>query len=171
LRVDIRAPNLSGFDAATVSRLNLYRVLTEMRFKRDSQGGLVTKANGKYASEFVHNVTVLNFFARTCIPCLREIPTFNHIAESYRGQRVKILYVNVDPDLDEEQMNRLIQKYKINIPVLLPSQAEAIRKYDVKALPRLVVIGQDKRIALILTGFKEDLEQTLTLLIDQILKK
>ncbi|NQU64329.1 MAG: TlpA family protein disulfide reductase, partial [SAR324 cluster bacterium] len=116
------------------------------------------------------NITILNFFARTCIPCLREIPTLNRIAKIYRGKPVKFLYVNVDPDLDEAQMKWLIQKNKIEIPVMLPNQKEALRTYDVVALPRLFIIGGDKRIALVLTGFKEDLEQQLTKLIDQLLK-
>ncbi|MCP4754759.1 MAG: TlpA family protein disulfide reductase [Proteobacteria bacterium] len=169
LQVGDRAPNLNGFDAEQASRLNLYRTMTEMRFKRDEQGNLVMKANGKYASEFIHNVMVLNFFARTCIPCLREIPTLNRIAKKYRGKRVKFLYVNVDPDLEESQMKRLIRQYGIEVPVMLPNQNEAMRKYNAVKLPRLVVVGRNKRIASILTGFHEDLESRMTGLIDGLL--
>ncbi len=170
LRVGVRAPNLIGFDAKNGSRINLYQVMTEMRFKKDARGDLVLKANGKYASEYTHYVTVLNFFARTCIPCLREIPTVNRVARKHRWKKVKFLYINVDPDLNDIQMKRLIRQYGIDVPVMMPNQNEAIRKYEASPLPRLVVVGRNKRIALILTGFQEDLENNLTGTIDKLLK-
>jgi len=164
-----RAPNLTGFDAISSYRVNLFRVMTQMNFKRDKQGKLVLGKNGKYISEFTHNVVVLNFFAKTCIPCLREIPTFNQVAEKFRGERVKFLYVNVDPNLNKKQTQDLIRKHGIEIPVLLPNQKEAIRKYGANRLPRLVVIGKNKRVVKIFKGFHENLEETLTRQIKKLL--
>ena len=91
--------------------------MTQMRLKKDAQGRLVIGIDGKYISEFQHYVTVLKFFAKTCIPFFREIPTFNRIEQSFHGQPVKFLYVNVDPDLTKEQAKNLLQKYRIKIPM------------------------------------------------------
>jgi thiol-disulfide isomerase/thioredoxin len=170
LRVGERAPNLLGSDAISGNHVNLLRVMTEMRFQRDAKGNLVMNEDGKYASEFFHFVTVLNFFSRSCIPCLREIPTFNRVAAAYRGKPVKFLYINVDPDLDADGMRRLIERHQIEVPVMMTNQNEAIRKYDAAVLPRLVAVGLDKRIAFILTGFHEDLADRLSDVIDQLLE-
>lgn len=171
LRIGDQAPNLMGFDAVSGRRLNLYRIMTDMRFKRDVDGNLLVKDNGKYVTEFIPNITVLNFFARTCIPCLREIPTLNKVAGSFKGKSVKFLYINVDPELDEIGMKRLISRYKIHIPVMLPNQNEAMRKYDAVALPRLVVIDKQKKVSDILIGYHEDLAEILSTTIHHLLKK
>jgi thiol-disulfide isomerase/thioredoxin len=171
LRVGDRAPNLIGADALTGDQINLMRVMTEMRFQRDAQGNLVMKEDGKYASEFIHYITVLNFFQRTCINCLKEIPTINRVAAAYRDRSVRFLYVNVDPDLDAAGMRRLIERYQIEVPVMMTNDEEATRKYDAARLPRLVVVDRDKNVALIVTGFHEDLAERLHTAIDHLLSQ
>jgi len=168
-QVGQRASNLMGNNAITGERINLYMVMTEMRFKRDAARNLVMNKKGKYQTEFIKNITVLSFFARSCIPCLREIPTFNRIAARYRTKPVKFLYVNVDPELTDQQIQNLINNYRIEIPVMLTNQKEAIMKYKASKLPRLVVIDRNKKITRIITGFNENLEVELSELIDLLL--
>ena len=158
-----------GHNAVTGERINLYVLMTQMRFKKDAAGNLVMNKKGKYQTEFVKNITVLNFFARSCIPCLREIPTFNRIADKYKTSRVKFLYVNVDSELTEAQIRRLINTYEIKIPVMLTNQKEAIKKYKASKLPRLIVIDRSKKISKIVTGFNENLETDLSEFIDSSL--
>jgi len=124
---------------------------------------------GKYQTDFIKNITVLNFFARSCIPCLREIPTFNRIATSYSNSKVKFLYVNVDQELTKSQIQKLISTYRIEIPVMLTNQQEAIRVYNADRLPRLIVIDKQKRIYKLITGFNENLETDLRTIIDSLL--
>ncbi len=170
LSIGSRAPNLIGNDAITGNRINLYMVMTSLQFKRDSRGFLVVGKDGKYVNEFVRNLLILNFFSRSCIPCIREIPAFNQIADKYKGQKVKFLYVNVDPNMTGEQAQRFIEKHKITVPMMLSNQAEAIRKYDARVLPRLYLIDQQKKIFHIVKGFDEDLEYDLSQIINSLLE-
>ncbi len=169
LFIGSKAPNLIGNDAITGNRINLFMLMTTLQFKRDNRGYLVVGKDGKYVNEFVRNLLVLNFFSRSCIPCIREIPAFNRIANKYKGQRVKFLYVNVDPAMSKDEAQRFIQKHNIEVPMMLCNQAEAIRKYDAKVLPRLYLIDQQKKIFHIVKGFDEDLEYDLGQLIDTLL--
>ena len=166
-----KAPNLLGNNAISGNRINLYRTMTELQFKRDDRGFLIIGNDGKYINEFVRNVVVLNFFSRVCIPCIREIPAFNRIAQKFRNNRVKFLYINVDPKLSQEQAQRFIESYSIETPMMLCNQAEAIRKYNASALPRLFVIDQQKKIAHIINGFDKNLESELSKIINSLLEK
>ncbi|MBU2515593.1 TlpA family protein disulfide reductase [bacterium] len=169
LEVGDPAPYLEGINAHDSKRLNLFRLMVDMRFKEDAEGQPLVGADGKYISVFTRNVMVLNFFARSCIPCIREIPTYNRIAESFAGKEVKMVYVNVDPDIDQNQILRLIKKYQIKIPVLMPNQNEVMRTYNAKMLPLLVIIDKQRKIAYKLTGFNENLESDLTRIIQNLL--
>jgi len=171
LRIGDRAPNIVGNNALDKTRFNLFRVMTEMKFLRDSEDNLVLGSNGKYKTEFVHNIVVLNFFAKSCIPCLREIPTINRIAEKFKAKQVKFIYINVDPELSEEQFVRISEKYKIRIPLITLNQKEAIRKYDVQKLPRLVIIGFNKHVVKIVTGYQKNLEQELGTYLNSLIQK
>ncbi|MBA3705008.1 MAG: TlpA family protein disulfide reductase [Bacteroidetes bacterium] len=39
---------------------------------------------------------VVNFWATWCIPCIKELPDFDSINESYRNNKVKVLLVSID---------------------------------------------------------------------------
>ena len=169
LKIGDKAPNLIGLNAKNGKRINLNRLMTNMQFKRDEKGNLLVGSSGKYISEFVDNVVVLNFFQRTCIPCLKEIPTFNKIAKKFITNNIKFLYVNIDSGITIANARQLIKKLKIRIPVMLPNQKEAMRKYRVTKLPRLYVINKEKKISHIVSGFEENLESELTSVINNLL--
>jgi thiol-disulfide isomerase/thioredoxin len=162
LQVGDKAPNLIGNNATTGNRLSLNRIITQMTFKRDAKGRLIIGTNGKYVMEFKKKAVVLNFFSKTCIPCIREIPIFNRLASKFKDQQVVFFYVNVDPNINEKEAKRLIGKYNIKAPMMLVNQNEAIRKYNANQLPRLVVIDREAKIFKIFTGFDDNLESLLT---------
>ena len=105
IEVGDKAPNLIGYNAIGEARLNLYRLMTKMIFKKDENGQLIKK-NGKFEKEFTNYVMVLNFYSKTCIPCLKEIPTYNKTATKFKGKKVKFLYINVDPNPTKAQIEK-----------------------------------------------------------------
>ena len=161
LEIGSQAPDLIGTNALDGSRVSLYRIMTEMKFQRDIRGQLVIE-NGRYRKEFKKYAVVINFFAKSCIPCLREIPAFNEIAERYRFKPVKFLYINVDPHLTATQLQKLAEDYRIRIPILMVNQKEVFRKYNARILPRLVMVDRARRVHTVFTGFDRDFKQKLT---------
>jgi thiol-disulfide isomerase/thioredoxin len=162
------APLLSGKKALNSGLLKLTKLMTEVGFERDDAGRL-KEVNGKYVMHVQKNVVVLNFFATTCIPCIREIPTYNKLAEKYKNKLVKFIYVNVDTEVSHQKIARFIAKRKIKVPMMMPNQKDAIKKYQVYSLPRIVIIDRQKKIAHEIRGFKEELNNQLSKLIDGLL--
>ncbi|MDT8447744.1 MAG: TlpA disulfide reductase family protein [bacterium] len=162
------APQLSGQQAQGNGLLKMRQLMAEFGFKKDAQGKLI-EVDGKYVPEVTRNVLVLNFFSTSCVPCIREIPTYNRIAQSFEGKNAKLIYVNVDTEISDADMTRFIAKKKIDLPMLMPNQRDAIRKYKVYSLPRIVVIDKEGKIAMELHGFHDDLEKVLTDQINQLL--
>ena len=161
LKLGSQAPDLIGVNALDGSRISLYRIMTKMEFQRDIRGRL-RKENGKYVKKYKKYAAVLNFFSKSCVPCLREIPAFNAIAEQYRRKPVKFLYLNVDPHLTIGQIRRLADDYRIRIPILMVNQQEVLRKYDADVLPRLVMVDSSRRVHTIFVGFDRDFQKRLT---------
>ena len=162
------APLLSGKKALGSGLLKLTNLMTEVGFEKDEKGKF-KEVDGKYVMQVKKNVVVLNFFATTCIPCIREIPTYNKLAEKYKNKTVKFIFVNVDTEVSDEKISRFIAKRKIKVQMMMPNQRDAIKKYQVYSLPRIVIIDRQRKIAHEITGFKKDLDDQLTKLIDELL--
>jgi thiol-disulfide isomerase/thioredoxin len=162
------APLLSGKKALGSGLLKLTNLMTEISFEKDEKGKF-REVKGKYIMQVQKNVVVLNFFATTCIPCIREIPTYNELAEKYKKKPVKLIYVSVDTDVSDQEIGRFIAKRQIKIPMMMPNQKDAIKKYQVYSLPRIVIIDRQRKIAYEVKGFKEDLNYQLSKLIDGLL--
>jgi thiol-disulfide isomerase/thioredoxin len=162
------APLLSGKNVLGSGLLKLTNLMTEVAFDRDEKGKF-KEVDGKYVMQIKKNVVVLNFFATTCIPCIREIPNFNRLVQNYKNKPVKFIYVNVDTEVSPQKIARFIAKRRIKVPMMMPNQKDAIKKYQVYSLPRIVIIDRQKKIAHEIRGFKEDLNEQLTLLVDDLL--
>ena len=163
-----QAPSLSGKKAIGSGLIKLTNLMTEIEFEKD-EAGKFKEVDGKYVMQVKRNVVVLNFFATTCIPCIREIPTYNKLAEKYKNKPVRFIFVNVDTEVSDQKISRFIAKREIKVPMMMPNQRDAIKKYKVYSLPRIVIIDRNRVVAYVITGFKDDLEDHLTRLIDELL--
>lgn len=163
-----KAPIISGKQAIGKGLINLRELMIELSFKKDKEGNFV-EVDGKYVPQLTKNVVVLNFFSTSCIPCIKEIPTYNKLAKKYEKLPVKMIYVNIDAEVSSMEMARFIARKQIKVPMMLPNQREAIRKYKAYTLPRMVVIDREGKIVEIIKGFNENLEEELSGLIDELL--
>ncbi|PCI30038.1 MAG: hypothetical protein COB67_02910 [SAR324 cluster bacterium] len=169
LKVGDQAPQLIGKKAIGRGILKLSNLKREVGYEKDAQGRFV-EVRGKYVLKIKKNIVVLNFFSTTCIPCIREIPTYNRVAKYFEQEAVKLIYVNVDAYATPQILKKFIIRRKIETPMMLPNQREAMRKYDVRSLPRMVIINAQGKVEKILIGFSENLEQELMDMISALLK-
>ena len=61
---------------------------------------------------------IVNFWATYCVPCLKEIPSFQQMANQFKGKGVKLLLVSID--MKEAYPSKIIsiaKKLKLNPPV------------------------------------------------------
>lgn len=168
LKVGQKAPVISGKNSRGTGLLNLNMLMKKLERKTDSNGKFIEK-DGKYVWDLKKQVVVLNFFSTSCIPCIREIPSYNKIADKFKGKPVELLYVNVDVEVTIPKLQRFIIKKNIKLPMMLPNQRDVIGKYNVVSLPRIVVIDLNQRIAKIIVGFQDDFEAMLTNSINKLL--
>jgi len=160
LSIGDKAPSLSGQNATQKGLIRLSRLMKQLGYLKDKNGDFIER-NGKYVMHIQKNVVILNFFATYCIPCIREIPAYNRLYQKYKNEAVKLLYVNVDPDLSPASIQDFISQKKIQVPMMLPNQRKTMKDFSITGLPKIVVIAQDGTVADIITGFEEDLEAQL----------
>ncbi len=163
-----KAPQISGKKAVGRGIINLNKLMSEVSYAKDKNGKF-KEVNGKFVLTVTKNVVVLNFFSTTCIPCIKEIPTYNLLARKFKNRPVKMIYVNIDHSVDDLEITRFVARRQIKVPMMLPNQRDAIKKYKAFSLPRMVIINRQGIIDHIITGFNENLESELTHLIERLL--
>ena len=80
---------------------------------------LVNVAGGKLNSADIKGkITIVDFWATWCAPCIQEIPNFNKIHAAHDGKGVQMLGVTVESgDLDD--IKPKVAKLKMQYPVLV----------------------------------------------------
>lgn len=89
-------------------------------------------------------VVMVNFWATWCPPCVKEIPSLQRLYAATRGRGLEILAVDVGES--EAEMRRFLADKPVDFPVLMDSDASALRTWGVYAFPTTLVLDRGHRI-------------------------
>lgn len=95
--------------------------------------------------DYRNKVTVVNFWATWCPPCVEEIPMLNRLKEKMAGENFELLSVNFGESKDV--INQFIKKVNIEFPVLLDEGGKVSGEWNTLILPSTFVIGPDGKFA------------------------
>ncbi|HEC20077.1 MAG TPA: TlpA family protein disulfide reductase [Gammaproteobacteria bacterium] len=145
------------------TRLHPYRgsVVPSAIRSRDAKGKAFTIDNYK------GYVTLINFWASWCPPCVKEIPSLNRLMDKMRGKPFRLISVNYAET--PETIHAFLAKVNVDFPVLVDRDGRITRRWKVVAFPSTFVIGPDGRIHYgVNAGIHwdtEEVEQQLNLLL------
>lgn len=90
-------------------------------------------------------VTVINFWASWCGPCVEEIPALNRLRQSMLGKPFELISINYAEK--PEQILEFMQMVDVDFPVLVDLDGQFSSNWNVLVYPATFVIGPDSRIA------------------------
>jgi thiol-disulfide isomerase/thioredoxin len=100
----------------------------------DTNGKRIIKDN------FKGQVTVINFWATWCPPCVQEIPSLNRLKQKMKGLPFELISINYAED--KKTITEFMKKVKVEFPVLLDQDGEFARKWNVLTYPSTFVIDK-----------------------------
>jgi len=105
-------------------------------------------------SDFRGKVVILDFFYIGCYWCEQEIPHLKAVKEKFGGQ-VVIISIDIQPDIDtDDKLKAYVSSHDITWYVARDTAGVA-QKYEVYAVPTLVVIDREGNIRYRHEGYTE----------------
>ena len=94
--------------------------------------------------DFKHKVTVINFWASWCPPCVEEIPSLNRLKQAMHGKAFELISINYAET--PQHIRNFMRKVAVDFPVLVDPAGKLAGQWNVVAFPSTFVIGPDGKI-------------------------
>jgi len=133
----------------------------------DSLGRTVAGAPVKLSS-YRGKVVIVAFFASWCAPCRKELPILASVQTQATHEQMAVF--EVDWKESPAQYTLIARKLKdFDFTFVRDSDGSYGDRYDVNAIPHMVIIGRDGRVAAIHVGYGESEIPTLVKEINTLL--
>ena len=111
------------------------------------------KGNLEGLDDHSGKVIIVNFWATWCVPCVKEMPSFESLYRRYRSQRLTLLAVSLDKG-DSAKVQEFADKHKLSFPILLDTEGVAEKLYPSFSIPFTYVIDKQGRVVARVDGAK-----------------
>lgn len=114
-------------------------------------------------------LTVIDFWATWCRPCLRAIPELNDIHDIYSEKGVSVIGINCDGPRSASKVIPLSRSLQIRYHVLKDMNADIMKRLNLSAFPTLVIADDNGSILWVHEGFIPGDEVTIKQQIEKYL--
>ena len=111
------------------------------------------KGNMEGLDDYLGKVIVVNFWATWCVPCVKEMPSFESLYRRYRSQGLTLLAVSLDKG-DSSKVQEFADKHKLSFPILLDTEGVAEKLYPSFSIPFTYVVDKQGRVVARVDGAK-----------------
>lgn len=105
---------------------------------KDAYGKQVIK------NSYKGKITVINFWATWCPPCVEEIPSLNRLKQKMEGLPFELISINYAED--KKTILEFLKKVNVEFPVLLDNDGGFAKQWNVITYPSTFVIDKEGQI-------------------------
>ena len=107
-------------------------------------------------SDLKGKVVLLDFFYKSCYPCMLALPKLMDLSNKYRDKGLVV--IGIDPvDKDENDLGSFLAKRGITYDIVLSGKDNA-KNYHVTGYPTVYIIDKDGKIIFNISGFGAGIE-------------
>jgi peroxiredoxin len=113
-------------------------------------------------------IVMVNFWATWCAPCRQEMPHLERIHQKYKPAGFVLLGVSVDDD--PRNAVSVAQKLGVTFPILLDTDKQVSRAFDVRTMPSTVLLDRDGTVRFAHRGYRDGYEATYEQQVRELLR-
>lgn len=104
----------------------------------DVNGNLVSR------TDFKGQLTMINFWATWCPPCVEEIPSLNRLKDKMAGLPFELISINYTEE--RQDIIDFMKKVNVEFPILLDKDGRLAKEYNVITYPSTFIIDKQGKI-------------------------
>ncbi len=116
-------------------------------------------------------LTVIDFWATWCKPCIKSIPKLVEISEELEDDGVQFIGISIDGPRNLAKVKPFARSLGVTYPVLLDINSEVMAKLSVRAVPTLLIVNEDDEIIYFHEGYKPGEEDDIREEIKKLLEE
>lgn len=101
-----------------------------------------------------NQLTVIDFWATWCQPCVRSIPLLVELSEEFTNQGVRFVGVSVDGTRNQSKIKPFVQSLGISYPVLRDINSDLMTDLGITAVPSLLIYNVEGDLVYFHEGFR-----------------
>lgn len=114
-------------------------------------------------------LTVLDFWATWCKPCVRSIPELVKLSDEFQSKGVRFIGVNEDSPRNISKVKPFATSLGITYPVLLDTNQELLADLLIDSFPTLVVLDSKGKVIYTHVGYSDGDENIIKEQIEKLL--
>lgn len=122
-----------------------------------------------YAEIKGEELTIIDFWATWCKPCVHAIPKLNELYKNYDNKKVQFIGINVDGPRNLSKVKPFVQALDVQYPVLLDTDQDIMLRLNVSALPTLLIANSKNEIVYVHEGYQPGDEKIIHEEIEKLL--
>ena len=112
-------------------------------------------------------ITVLDFFATWCGPCVKAMPLVEQAVHSFPPEKVQLVAVNLQEQ--PKQIEALLNRHQLDVTVVLDVDGVVAEKYQASAIPQTVIVDADGKLVRLYVGGGPDLGDQIKQAVQELL--
>ena len=106
-------------------------------------------------------LTVIDFWATWCQPCIRSIPLLNEMAQEFESRGVNFIGVSIDGPRNQSKIQPFLNSMGVEYPVIRDIDSELMSDLGVTAVPTLLMYDSNGDLIFYHEGFRPGDEDIL----------
>ncbi len=137
---------------------------------RDFSASTIHKETVTYSNIKGDSLTIIDFWASWCKPCLKAMPKLEKVFQEYRNKSVNVIGINVDGPRSVSKARPLVNTLNITYPIIIDMEGNIKNNMEVNSLPTLLIINSKNKIVYRHEGYAPGDEEELKRMIDKLLQ-
>ena len=100
----------------------------------------------KYSELKGDQLTIIDFWATWCSPCIKALPKLNEIYKKYQDKGVQFIGLNIDSPKNNAKIKPFVKVHKISYPVLKDPNSQLASRLNITNIPTLLIINSENEI-------------------------
>lgn len=115
------------------------------------------------------NLTVIDFWATWCKPCISALPKLNKLSEEFNDKGVNFIGISTDGPRNQSKVRPFINTHGIKYPVLRDPNSKLMDDVNATVLPTLLIYDKNEKLVYFHEGFSPGTELEIKAEIEKLL--